>query len=822
MKKISGFTLIEMLTVIAITAVLLTIIVLPIFQSFNLTRAAEAFADAQAQARFLTSKIAREIGQAVSVRPTNNLIATSLNSTSASLPNSSLVVQVPGPTGQITSPSGPLIEVVLPYTKLDLVPPAQGQDPNSIGPTGGTFRDPVTGKIDPTLIAPKGQVSTPTTPGMAMVRYAVGLRDPLSTYNDPYTGLLMARAGGRDNLFVLYRITMVPYVNQGQGAVPNTALFDVDPNGNPVLDDPRFLVPDRDPNTGKILQNNHNLRLYHFLSQRAPWEPADTPGNITDHSPYFARSVVQTEVSRYDMILPQYNLVSRQVTVDPVVVSGKTIDVPRLTPLVQFRPTIISNDPSAGQEAIRQGEESNSASLIGPDVYKTEYGLWNNAIVRTFLGGFLAGDPNRDQYVMGYTGLNGAPGFSEYAYDPANGGEFNSGFEFFDTYTYDLAVGAGQPYPFTQAALQANSRSGWLNQAQVYRLFTPYHVLSGPGKIVASFGISEVGVNSLPNDAYEDPNRPNLPTLWLPDSYGPFSPNNDPAWNSTTNTWSGSYPWSPVGTQLWTPINSGVPNPYDINEAFNQAWYVHQDLQSGVGVQRFIDLRVVPNEDGTYSPLYPGNVAAGTITGFQVPQPDGSMMSRCRIVPGSETVYGPDQKPGPNLGRPVRYTRTTHAPGPDQYRINYTDQKEPSDPGTGMVSAASYQLLGLTAGETAGFDPTKYDPTNFTSATIEPRYKVGYLQLNSDPNLPLPNGYTLNGNPVPVPFKVSFRFQFTGTLAPNTVPAGAGTTDVFEVDYDTRELMQVLLTIRNYPQSDLPNPQSITLKSTASIRNFAR
>ncbi len=347
-------------------------------------------------------------------------------------------------------------------------------------------------------------------------------------------------------------------------------------------------------------------------------------------------------------------------------------------------------------------------------------------------------------------------------------------------------------------------------------------MLSGPGKIVASFGISEVGVNSLPNDAYEDPNRPNLPTLWLPDSYGPFSPNNDPAWNSTTNTWSGSYPWSPVGTQLWTPINSGVPNPYDINEAFNQAWYVHQDLQSGVGVQRFIDLRVVPNEDGTYSPLYPGNVAAGTITGFQVPQPDGSMMSRCRIVPGSETVYGPDQKPGPNLGRPVRYTRTTHAPGPDQYRINYTDQKEPSDPGTGMVSAASYQLLGLTAGETAGFDPTKYDPTNFTSATIEPRYKVGYLQLNSDPNLPLPNGYTLNGNPVPVPFKVSFRFQFTGTLAPNTVPAGAGTTDVFEVDYDTRELMQVLLTIRNYPQSDLPNPQSITLKSTASIRNFAR
>jgi hypothetical protein len=167
----------------------------------------------------------------------------------------------------------------------------------------------------------------------------------------------------------------------------------------------------------------------------------------------------------------------------------------------------------------------------------------------------------------------------------------------------------------------------------------------------------------------------------------------------------------------------------------------------------------------------------------------------------------------------VRYTRTTHAPGPDQYKINYTDLAEPYDPNTQSIANGYINVLGLSSAEMGNFNPASYDPTNFVSATIQPRYKVGYLQLNSDPNDPLPIGYTGGSGFVPVPFKVDFRFQFTGTLPTTAVTSGAGTTDVFTVDYDTRQLMQVLLTIRNYPQSDLPNPQSITLKSTAAIRN---
>ena len=78
-------------------------------------------------------------------------------------------------------------------------PPARQHTAN------GAFIDPVTGKEDPTLENPKGQVMLPVAPGSTLVRYWIGLRDPFSPYNNPYDGLLLARNGQRDNLYVLYR-----------------------------------------------------------------------------------------------------------------------------------------------------------------------------------------------------------------------------------------------------------------------------------------------------------------------------------------------------------------------------------------------------------------------------------------------------------------------------------------------------------------------------------------------------------------------------------------------------------------------------------------
>ena len=86
------------------------------------------------------------------------------------------------------------------------------------------------------------------------------------------------------------------------------------------------------------------------------------------------------------------------------------------------------------------------------------------------------------------------------------------------------------------------------------------------------------------------------------------------------------------------------------------------------------------------------------------------------------------------------------------------------------------------------------------SAVVQARYKAGYLQLCSDPNVPIPDGRII----------VKYRFQFNGP------------SDSFVVDHDTREVMQILLTIKNYPQSSVPNAQTVTLKSTATLRNALR
>jgi hypothetical protein len=55
------------------------------------------------------------------------------------------------------------------------------------------------------------------------------------------------------------------------------------------------------------------------------------------------------------------------------------------------------------------------------------------------------------------------------------------------------------------------------------------------------------------------------------------------------------------------------------------------------------------------------------------------------------------------------------------------------------------------------------------------------------------------------------------------VDSNAADTDTFAVDYDSRQLMNVLLTVHNYPQAtNVPNPQTVTLKSTANVRNYIR
>jgi len=756
MTKRRAFTLIELLTVIAISALLMTIIVVPVFQSFNFTRSAQAFAEAQSRARIVADRISREIGDSAGVRSSGLLVSTILNGVTANVPQHSLIVQVPEQQVNPNATQG-TIEVVLPYVKLDLLKAAQADLYGGTLSNGG-YTNPNNGYKDPTLQAPRGQTILPVGMGQTIVRYFVGLRDPFSKYNNPYDGILMAIAGGRDNLFVLYRAEVQPYVYRtGQGTNgdvstkfrPNLNFFQTDALTDTQIegyDDPRF-----------------------FLNDGLGYDGTADPLKTQRVTNWRSVATIQSELNRYDMIQPVYNKFTHAATYNGM--------APRIVPLIQFRPSHVGNDPAQGQVTVREGEESNNAAALAPDVYKTQYGLWSNQIVRTWpqtwdptgavntVSAYFVGrnDPSNGQ-------AGAPPGFSEYYFDPTGGvqSDVNSGTEVFDMYTYDFVTANSGYYPFSQAVNAANLRSGWMTNPTISSLFVPYDLNSAKGKLITSFGIWEVGNPNIPPTLT---NPQNLPTvLTNPTNSGPFAAGQDPN----------------VSGNFYDPAFSTV------NELFNWVWANATNLQPQI--DRFIDLRNVPNADGTANPLNP-------TTG----------LAKSRITPGSEIVYGPDQMAGPNFGQTVRYVRTTQNPGPNQYQINYVDQPEP----TNTAGNIDYTLLGLTAQQldTDGkaFNPSVYDPHNFCSAVIQPRFKKGYIKFNSDPTAPLPVGQ----------IQISYRFQFNGTQT-GAVINGAK-SDVFAVDYDTRQLMSVLLTIRNYPQTtNIPNPQSVTLKATASVRNYLR
>lgn len=779
-----GFTLIELLTVMAITAILLGLIIVPLFQSFNLTRTAQAFADAQDRARIVTERIGREIGNAALVRGSGGVVQTTLNGTGAEVPVNTLVVRVPrGNAGTWPGDVNNPVDVALPFTKLDLLLAAEGNPQR--GPGGG-YIDPVTGKEDPTLTAPKGQVNLPAAPGQIMVRFFVALRDPFARYTNPYDGLLMARNAQRDNLYSLYRAEVVPYVyrnsknapgdNTTLAYRPNLEFFQSDDETDTRIidmDDPRFMLADFDgagvPNT----TNDRALRIGNWLR----------------------KSTLQTDVSRYDMILPVFDRGSRAIRS----VAGQQ-NVPRIVPLIQFRPTRINSDPAEPMLASRLGEEADDAAAVGSDVYMTQYGLWGNVVLRIFPRRWSEGTADRNEYLVAHRSPTdpNLP-MSLYVYDPdaAGGGpDFLNAAdrELFDIALYDRLWGlkingpANRIYQFSQAVAAANGRSGWLSNAYYRSLFTPVSFDRNKGRVLAGFSIDEVG------DSTQNPpagNPQNLPGKLV----GPeFSPATDP--DLTGNFYD--------------------PKFATINKLFNKIFTDYPSLRAG-HVHRFIDLRVTPNGDGTPSPLFP-NALGNLPTGFNDPTVDGGYRSKVTIVPGSDVVFGPDQLPGPNLGSIIRYNRIARGePGPNQYTINYTDVQEP----TNGLNNIDYSVLypDLPAGELGAFNPRVYNPNNLISAVIQPRFKVGYIKIYSGSDLPLVSGA----------FRVYYKFQFTSTLTGSArdriggaVRSDVAYTDTIAVDYDTRQLLDVQLTIRNYPQSSAPNPQTVTLKSTATVRNFTR
>ena len=772
-----------MITVIAITAILLTIIFVPVIQGFNLTRAAQGFADAQDRARGLIRQIEQEVGNGAAVRDNTGS-------------KGAITVVVPATV------AGGWAATTLPNMKLDIFKPAEG-DPLR-GPSGA-YIDPNTGREDPSLQAPKGQVNLPATSGMSMVRYYVGLRSPViftpagqpqlaDKYNNPYDGLLMKVNGQQDNLYVMYRAEVQVKVwdrNQNKFVVNTNFFTDADANDEPDdIDDPSFftMVPGVDATyPGGALT-------------AAGIAKGNRIGN------WLRKSKVVTEVSRYDMISPVFDARTRQIYT--------TNGIPQIVPMVRFQPTRVTNEPAASETSVRTGEEGSNLAKVGADSYSTKYGAWSDLLMRMWpsvwptnfaAAGDRAGhvrnrwgsDPLNPSppYLVGrnWTDIANVEQFGLFMFDPNTmSNDLTEGIEVFDVKQFitihQLAkptslVNYDFPYAFSSAVTNANNRSGWLGNATAKLNFVPFVPDPRNGKVVSSFDSREWGVDRTIPFEYRVPTFAQQTTTGLAfdlrtgirvSPYDAsqaldYTPNNDP--NVATGAWS--------DTQF-------MP----INRRFNKLWVDFPALAPGLDrsqyVKRSIDLRICPCPDGTTGPLDPSNLIA-----------------RAYITPGSEVIVGPDQKPGPNYGKYVRYERVTQRPvGANQYLINYVDQPEPD-----------YGALGVNFGGTSGnlYDPLNY-ATNVLQAVIQPQFRAGYVELNSKFGEPIPSGFTdLNGFHPTGNIFVNYRFQYT---EPN---------DVVAVDYDSTQVMEVTLTIRNYPQvQNIPNPQTITVKGSAEVRNFVR
>ncbi|MBX3111875.1 MAG: prepilin-type N-terminal cleavage/methylation domain-containing protein [Fimbriimonadaceae bacterium] len=726
MRARRAFTLIELITVMAVTAILLTIIVVPVVQSFNLTRAGQGFADAQSKARTLIARVQREVNNAAAVRDNTNLAGM-------------CAVHLPGLDRTDR-------RLLLPFSKLDIFPPAQG-DPGAR--VGTAFIDPDTGKVDPTLKAPKGQAVLPVGAGDTMVRYFVALRDPFSPYNNPWVtyknpggGTWLAGTSGQDNLYVLYRAEVPVYKWVNIGGTPtrvvNSDYFydldrDADPNtSGPGYDDPDFM----DPSVA-----------YPAYATAMPYDPANKGAMVNN---WLRAARIVTEISRYDMVLPEVNKSNGSVLFDA---SGN----PVVSSTARFQPTRVSSEPSKGMLAVRSGEENDNAQKIGPDVYSTEHASWANATVQLWpsrvpttwgAGDASAGavrpaaDPSVGSLVLrpGVTGslvLSGVGGFTG---------------DFFDAGAYMRMKSAGAAYPFTKAVMAGASTTP--------DLFLPVVPDPRSGKVLASFPIQEWGTdesvawaNRVPSSG-ADPGLDTGPAVTPADAFYKSGPD----WYTFTGI-------NERYARLWNQWEGLWPNPAQAPAK-----------EGPFGVKRSIYLGEYPQwgSGNTMGPLSPG-------FGFH----------RASVTPGSDEVYGPDQTPGPNYGRLVRYTRVPNVEsipvGPNQYKINYVDRKEPDWAG----------LFGFGG---VNYDPKVMNFTSFLSGVLQERYRAGYIELNSRFGEPIPAGNIF----------VAYRFQFT---EPN---------DAVAVSYDSSELMEVVLTIHNYPQTTVPYPQIVTVRGTVAVRNAVR
>lgn len=366
-----AFTLVELLVVMAITAILLGLIFGPLVQGFNLTNRARLQILAQDTARTVMETMQRQVSDGAFV-----------------FDNSGSAVNL-----WIEGAGGGAPEVVqIPFAMLDLVPPAHvndqmiGLDPANIDPTTG-------------LAINRGPVALPVRPGRVIVRYFLGLRyngsedDPGGTTGRPMVvngvnrvyrnrfhdlGTVPAEL---HNTVLLYRAVVSPYLPNGQ---VDGRLFRTGPGGRPVLYDANFFY-----------DNGVASAAY------PGWRDLNRDGAANFSENWRAASTPLVPPDRADMVAV------------PIRADGSP-DYGRVSPLVRFQPSFVGSESGAPSQT---GDTGNEAPDVAPSAFWETYGHWTTPYRVYVFRSALDANPLR--YFL-YTGI-GDIRYQEATFDVGTG-----------------------------------------------------------------------------------------------------------------------------------------------------------------------------------------------------------------------------------------------------------------------------------------------------------------------------------------------------------------------------------------------------------------
>ena len=241
-----AFTLIEILVVIALSAVLFALLLIPLISALNYTHQAQSLTAMQDAVRITREELTRELSSALYVFDNTSHPFKTSNTVGAGDDRYTNFLDL-----QILDSSGNPVIAHAYHAKLDFVQPKLNDKGLTLDPTTGQPIAYSQSKNGSAIISSPSFVF-PAASGTSMTRYWVGLKDPSKPYSNTREGI----KNRTDNTYILYRAQFQLFnidlatgkvVKNADGTTINENLFvpkhDVGGNlvNQPELDDPDFF-----------------------------------------------------------------------------------------------------------------------------------------------------------------------------------------------------------------------------------------------------------------------------------------------------------------------------------------------------------------------------------------------------------------------------------------------------------------------------------------------------------------------------------------------------------------------------------------------------